>query len=91
MNDGPLGEVRKTGKKPPTNMEIHLTPAAQREFKDRYDNEKEAYALLDLINAEFQSDPTSTQCFDLRIVARVKVCVETVERLKKGHMGLLMP
>jgi hypothetical protein len=36
---------------------------------------KEAFTLLDLINAEFQSDPTSVQCFDLRIVERVNRCV----------------
>jgi len=31
----------------------------------------EAFALLDLVSAEFRSDPTSVQCFDLRIVERV--------------------
>lgn len=36
----------------------------------------EAFALLGLINAEFQSDPSSVACFDLRIVERVKTCVE---------------
>jgi hypothetical protein len=40
------------------------------------DNDHEAFRLLDLINAEFQSDPQSVQCFDLRIVQRVKECVE---------------
>ena len=35
----------------------------------------EAYALLDLIDAEFRSDPMSVQCFDLRIVERVKLWV----------------
>ena len=32
---------------------------------------KEAFTLLDLVSAEFRSDPTSVQCFDLRIVSRV--------------------
>lgn len=41
-----------------------------------FGNDKEAHALLDLINAEFQSDPTSQQCFDSRIVERVKACVK---------------
>jgi len=39
-------------------------------------NDDEAHALLDLINAEFKSDPTSTQCFDRRIVERVALCVQ---------------
>jgi hypothetical protein len=38
-------------------------------------NIEEAFVLLDLINAEFQSDPMSTQCFDSRIVQRVKACI----------------
>lgn len=32
----------------------------------------ECRELIDLIAAEFESDPTSVQCFDLRIVQRVK-------------------
>ncbi len=39
-------------------------------------NTEEAFTLLDLISAEFQSDPSSVACFDLRVVARVKACVE---------------
>lgn len=37
---------------------------------------KEALVLLDLIDSEFQSDPTSVQCFDIRIVKRVHTLVE---------------
>jgi hypothetical protein len=37
---------------------------------------KEALILLDLIDAEFQSDPMSQQCFDIRIVQRVRALVE---------------
>jgi len=39
-------------------------------------NTEEAFTLLGVINAEFQSDPSSVACFDLRIVERVKACVE---------------
>jgi predicted LPLAT superfamily acyltransferase len=45
------------------------------------DNDREAHKLLDLINAEFQSDPMSVQCFDLSIVTRVKECVEREKKL----------
>lgn len=38
-------------------------------------NMREAMKLLDIINAEFTSDPMSVQCFDLRIVERVKYCI----------------
>lgn len=52
-----------------------FTPQAERMLTDNFKNTEEAFVLLDLINAEFQSDPMSTQCFDLRIVERVKWCV----------------
>lgn len=41
-----------------------------------YDNDREAMRVLDLIVAEFESDPMSVQCFDLRIVQRAKDCVQ---------------
>lgn len=41
------------------------------------ENIEEAFTLLGLISAEFQSDPSSVACFDLRIVERVKRCVES--------------
>lgn len=47
------------------------------------DNQHEAFVLLDLINAEFQSDPTSVQCFDLRVVDRVKQCIERRKQLER--------
>lgn len=53
-----------------------LTPRAERELEDSFSNDAEAHTLLDLINAEFMSDPDSVQCFDLRVVERVRVCVE---------------
>ena len=55
------------------------------------DNYLEALQLLDMINAEFQSDPTSVQCFDLRIVERVKQCIEMRKRLeRKGEVPPLL-
>ena len=40
------------------------------------ENDTEAWRLLDLIDAEFRSDPQSVVCFDARIVERVKQCIE---------------
>lgn len=45
--------------------------------------EVEMFALLDLINAEWQSDPTSVQCFDLRLVAKVKAVVDKHRKAAK--------
>lgn len=63
-------------------MRTELTAKAQKEYEDSWQNDKEAFVLLDLINAEFQSDPMSVQCFDLRVVERVKECVEKRKKFK---------
>jgi hypothetical protein len=52
-----------------------LTPDAIKATEEHFANVREAFALLALINAEFTTDPMSVQCFDLRIVERVRVCV----------------
>lgn len=44
--------------------------------------EREVYEVLDLIVSEFESDPTSVQCFDLRIVERAKNAVAPYRKLK---------
>jgi len=45
------------------------------------DDVLEMYRLFRLIVAEFESDPMSTQCFDLTAI--VKPSIELVRRLKK--------
>ncbi len=59
------------------------TPRNVRAVEDGWRNDEEAYALLDLIDTEFRSDPMSTQCFDQRIVKRVAYCVA----LRKKHQA----
>lgn len=54
---------------------LRLSPSEERRHDDNFTNIEEAFALLDLINAEFTSDPMSVQCFDLRVVQRVALCV----------------
>lgn len=44
---------------------------------------REAVALIELIAAEFASDPMSVQCFDSRIVERTKLCAAGVRHLRK--------
>lgn len=61
------------------------------EYEDPFDigNDHEAFRLLDLIDAEFRSDPASVQCFDLRIVERVRACVE--RRKAAERKGIVPP
>jgi hypothetical protein len=51
-----------------------LTREIERQIEARFDLQREAEILIDLIAAEFASDPMSVQCFDLRVVERVKQC-----------------
>lgn len=44
--------------------------------------EREVYEVLDLIVTEFETDPMSVQCFDLRIVERAKKAVAPYRKLK---------
>jgi hypothetical protein len=61
-----------------------MTRKAEEAIKMSFDNTREAHELLDLIDAEFRSDPTSVQCFDLRIVERVRECVALRKKLVKS-------
>lgn len=65
-----------------------LSDVAEREIEESFNNRVEAFALLDLINTEFQSDPMSVQCFDLRIVERVKACVAKQKRFEERYPWL---
>ena len=56
-------------------MHLQLTEEAQGKIEEGYALDKEAWRLLDLIVAEWSTDPMSVQCFDLRIVERAKHAV----------------
>ena len=60
----------------------YMTDKAVRETEERMKVELEAFELLDLIVAEFNSDPMSVQCFDLRTVERAKYVVTRLKELK---------
>ena len=57
-----------------------LTPEAVHELEELWTLERRAVELLDIIAAEFQSDPMSVQCFDLRIVEET---INISKRLKE--------
>lgn len=55
-----------------------LTRATEATVERRFAALREAEVLLDLVAAEFASDPMSVQCFDLRVVERVKACAKVL-------------
>lgn len=58
----------------------YLSDKGIRQMDERIEAHIEAFKVLDLIVAEFNSDPMSVQCFDLRTVKRAQ---DVVERLRK--------
>jgi hypothetical protein len=60
-------------------MKRMLTDKAEREIEELWRLRKEAVQLLDLVVAEWRTDPLSVQCFDARTVTR---SVEVTQRLK---------
>jgi len=63
-------------------MNFHFTPKAEREMEERFDLEREAFQILDLVVAEWSSDPKSVQCFDLKIVKRAKIVTARLKELR---------
>jgi hypothetical protein len=61
-------------------MKLELTSKAQREMEECWQLKAKAVALLAIVVAEWESDPTSVQCFDLRVVESAK---QTVKRLRQ--------
>ena len=53
-------------------------------YEDELEELKEAARLLDLVNAEFRSDPMSVQCFELRIVKEVSEVVDKINDRNRG-------
>ena len=66
-------------------MQPRFSRQEERAIESNFENTKEAHALLDLIDREFRSDPLSTQCFDLRIVERVRECVAKRKDFEKRN------
>ena len=57
-----------------------LTRKAEKKLDEYFKLQGEAIRLLGIIVAEFNSDPKSVQCFDLRIVEEAKY---TIARLRE--------
>jgi hypothetical protein len=77
-----MDEVRKSGRRLPSRSAM---PTFERDMEGGFDNQREAFKLLELIDAEFRTDPMSVQCFDLRIVQRVRECVEKRQSLVRRN------
>lgn len=59
-----------------------MTRQAEREMEEKWALQKEALQLLRLVDAEWNSDPSSVACFDLRIVTRTREVLARLDQLK---------
>jgi hypothetical protein len=48
--------------------QIRLTDEASREMHEQQEADDRVWHLMDIICGEWESDPLSVQCFDLRVV-----------------------
>lgn len=62
-------------------MRNAITPKAQREMEELWRLRREAVKLLENVVSEWESDPQSVQCFDLRIVNRASMVVKRIKQL----------
>jgi len=58
-----------------------LCPKKAKELEERWALEKEAVEILKLVVSEWNTDPKSVQCFDLRVVSRAKLVSKRLEKL----------
>jgi hypothetical protein len=60
----------------------YLTEKARRELQEQHDADTRVWELMDLICAEFQTDPMSRQCFDSRIVEEAVALVRNRKAMR---------
>lgn len=61
-------------------MNGELTDRAAREMRESHEVDIRVWQLMEIITAEFKSDPMSVQCFDCRIV---REAIDLVAKRKK--------
>lgn len=61
----------------------YLTKKKAQEKMEEWKLQREACELLACIVGEFNSDPKSVQCFDLRIVERSRIVTNRLQILQK--------
>jgi hypothetical protein len=63
-------------------MDARLKPEAARDMEKRWEAERRALELFQIVVAEWETDPTSVVCFDLRVVSEAKEVARTLRENK---------
>lgn len=69
---------------------MRLTQEALKKQDEKARTEIEAFNLLHQIVAEFESDPMSVQCFDLRIVERAIYVSKLLKQYNEDVGGFVL-
>lgn len=69
-------------------MGFNYSRKEEAQMERRFVALREAEVLLDLVAAEFRSDPMSVQCFDARVVQRVIECAKVLRDNPDPWAGL---
>lgn len=64
------------------SFKSRFTDKAEREIEETFDLTRRAWRTLDLICAEFTSDPQSVACFDSRVVEEAIQIVKRRRQIK---------
>lgn len=67
-------------------MMPRLTGKAEKALEKAWQLRNEAVEILKLIVLEWESDPMSAQCFDLRLVVRSKLVISELEEIDKDGL-----
>lgn len=62
-------------------MQTFLTRSGEKAIERRFTLQKRAIEILDIVVAEWESDPMSVQCFDLRVVEEAKAILNELKAI----------
>lgn len=65
------------------NQHPQFSDSVVKAIEEGFELRREALVVLDLIVAEFNSDPMSVQCFDLRTVKRAQEVMKNLKALSR--------
>jgi len=63
-------------------MHPYLNAKAAKDIEEGFERTRRAWKILELVVSEWETDPSSVTCFDLRIVAEAKLLIKNQRKSK---------
>ena len=70
-------------------MRAYMTEKAIKEMEELFKLKNRGIDILELVVSEWETDPMSVQCFDLRIVNEAKILIKRLRKLDILHGSTL--